>query len=316
MTVLSGNEVSLDIGKLQGVAVGALYDVFPRDSGSIELDSVAHLQARVAQVSPSQSNAVLISGNLNINHDREWCAVLRQWALPVQKFVEFITIDTGLQSEFKSKLERYPGLTLGNSGKSDFTVRVDGEQTYEVLQNGVRLPRLPRISIHDKSSTDKLVYILGHVARFQALQQLCHIPRTGHIQTKNLILNISSSLAATQGADDSISVEEGEEVEVSQGDRGPGAVHLSLYCFTASWGIRRLDTGEKEGRLSSLTGPGINPLPDLEISLEIPPKCHPDDPSDITDVFTMFASSTGHVSWDEICLSSLPVNGSLDKVSS
>ncbi|OAQ65590.1 caspase domain-containing protein [Purpureocillium lilacinum] len=109
------------------------------------------------------------------------------------------------------------------------------------------------------------------------------------------------------------SVEEGEEVGVSQGYDGPGAVHLSLYCFTASWGIRKLDPSHKEGRVSNLTGPGITPLSDLAMPMEIPPKSRPDDPSAITDIFTMFASSADHVSWDEICLSSLPVNGALDK---
>jgi len=313
VTVLSGNEVSLDIGKLQGVAVGALYDVFPSDSGFIQQDGVPQLQARVTQVSPFQATAVLMSGSLNTDDGREWCAVLRQWALPAQKFVEFFTSDTDLQAEVKNKVERCPGLTLGNTGKIDFAVRIDGEQTYEILQNGARLPRLPRISIHDKSGTDKLAYVLSHVARFQALRQLHDMPRTGHIQTKNLILNISSPLEAAQGADDSISVEEGKEVGVSQGYGGPGAVHLSLYCFTASWGIRKLDPSHKEGRVSNLTGPGITPLSDLAMPMEIPPKSRPDDPSAITDIFTMFASSADHVSWDEICLSSLPVNGSLDK---
>ncbi|KAK4233731.1 caspase domain-containing protein [Achaetomium macrosporum] len=316
VTAIRVSEIDLDVGSVQGVAVGALYDIFPRGFDSNLDEGDLRLQAKVASVSLFQSTAVLLPGSSIANDGREWFAVLRQWALPNTSRVKFVTTDQTLHNKLKAKLEMYPGLELIEGVTNDvaFTVKVDRERTYEILQDGHRLPRLPRISVSDDSGVDKLAYTLSHVSRFLALRKLVEEPPR-HLQLEKFRFEIKSDLSSapnTSNAD--ISVQDGDTLDVSLTYDGPlPVVYASLFCFKASWGISKLDPSLDEGQVSHPAIPGI-PISELEMTMEVPDKSRADDPTDITDVFVVFVSAAEHVSWDEICLDSLPVDGTIGKL--
>ncbi|KAK0735984.1 caspase domain-containing protein [Apiosordaria backusii] len=106
------SEINLDVGSVQGVAVGALYDIFPRGFDSNLEEGGLRLQAKVASISLFQSTAVLLPRGFIADNGREWFAVLRQWALPNTSKVKFVTTDQTLHTKLKAKLEKYPGLEL------------------------------------------------------------------------------------------------------------------------------------------------------------------------------------------------------------
>ena len=309
-------EIDLDVGSVQGVVVGALYDIFQRPFDSDYEEDDLWLQAKVTSVSLFQSTAVLLHGRLIADDGREWFAVLRQWALPNTSKVSFLTGDQELHAKLKNKLAAYLGLELIEAATSDvdFTVKVDRECTYEIFQDGFRLPRLPRISANDESGIEKLAYTLSHIARYQALRKLVQQPSKG-LQPGHFQLDISPDPSSMSNASkDDIIVEEGAKLGVSLTYKGPlQVVFGSLFCFTASWGISKIDPGVEEGQLSNLGTPSIS-ISDLEMTMEIPDKSRDDDPSDITDVFVMLASTVDHISWDEICLDSLPVDGTVGEL--
>lgn len=313
---IRGSEIELDVGSAQGVAVGALYDVFPRGFGSNLGEDDTRLQATVARVSLFQSTAVLLPGSSIANDGREWFAVLRQWALPNTLKARFMTSDQALLAKLEAELEKYPGIELSDDTKGDasFTVKIDQERTYEIFQDGLRLPRLPRISVSDVSGIDKLAYTLSHVARFQALRKLVENPPR-HLRAEKFRFEITSDqYLAPNTANADILVQDGSVLGVSLTyDDPPRVVYASLFCFKASWGITKLDPSLDEGQVSHPGTPGI-PISELEMTMEIPDKSRADDPTEITDVFVVFVSTADHVSWDEICLDSLPLDGTVGKL--
>lgn len=82
---------------------------------------------------------------------------------------------------------------------------------------------------------------------------------------------------------------------------------VSLYCFTASWGILKLDPSVRSGQPANAALAG-RPVEDYNTVMEIPPKGRPDDPDDIEDEFIVFADNAPP-SWADICLPSRCLDG-------
>ncbi|KAK0735983.1 hypothetical protein B0T21DRAFT_348108 [Apiosordaria backusii] len=122
---------------------------------------------------------------------------------------------------------------------------------------------------------------------------------------------MSSALNITNA---DISVQDGSILDVSLIYDSPLlVVYASLFCFKASWGISKLNPSLDEGQVSYPATPGL-PILELEVEMKIPDKGYAGDSADITNVFVVFASTADHVSWDEICLDSLPVDGTIGKL--
>lgn len=328
VTANGGSEIHFDVGSAQGVAVGALYDVLTRSPKHSYLYYYSTLdaggpplQARVTEVSLFRSTATLApSGSWAAADGRKLFAARRRWALPNARSVTLATDDVALRAKLGRELESYTGLRLGDDGMADehsFAIEIDQEEnTYEIFQAGTRLPRLPRIYVDDTRRVEKLARILWHVGRFQALRQLSDIPWRGHLKEEDFALDISSSVhTATSSAGSTSSTGntaansvitdaiENEKILVSLSYGGQSNAYVSLYCFTSSWGILKVDPQTEEGKPSSPIWPNI-PI-ELDMTMKISPKTRLDDPLDVTDTFMAFVSSSPDISWDEICMRSV-----------
>ncbi|RYP69874.1 hypothetical protein DL771_005817 [Monosporascus sp. 5C6A] len=329
-----GGEIDLGVGEVQGVAVGALYDIF-RDMDHDDNNSIQVMRrAQVTHTSLFKSTAMLLPGSSieELDDGRDWVAVLRQWALPNAVGVRFITKDQVLVAKLEAQLQKYPGLELINnsdSATSDdtraaaFTVTIGQGCTYEVFQAGLRLPHLPSISVvSNEFGIDKLAYVLSHVSRFQALRKLVENTKSSppwqpQAEADKFMLEIKSSTdpsktimeTTSAPAYGSVQAEEGGKLDISLTYDGSfPTIYGSLFCFDATWGISKLHPSVEAGRVSE---PGVPGYPFLEVTLEmvIPNKSSNDITTSVTDVLVAFVSTAEHVSWDEICLGPLPVDG-------
>lgn len=143
----------------------------------------------------------------------------------------------GPAEEPKGRAGEDAGLCLAidrkKPGDGDLAVKVDGENTYEITQKDVRLPRLPKISVSDRSWAEKLARVLSQVARYQALaRQYTDAAPSQKLPLGHFQLETSPD-----------TVKDGKDVSFSLTYSGAMSAPLwvSVYCFTASWGVVKVD---------------------------------------------------------------------------
>lgn len=290
--------VKIDIGRAQGVVVGAVYDVVPPDTLTIDTVPLP-LQIRViSNVGTFESTAELVSqvttDTWPVGETRD--ATLRQWALPRDVGVHLATgnvEDTALLSD---ELVEKPGLVLGSGSpsKRDFVISLDGDHL-QILQDGNSLPRLPKISYADPSWPTQLIRVLSHVSRFQALIELYDTwPNNSRLPRDQFnFVSIPDQ------------VKDGEKVNLTlRYDGRMSPLWISLYCFSASWSISKI--WPLSGTAAEKT---YEPhMFNKNIIMSVPSKWRESDPGRIEDHFYMFvsASSDGQIpSWGNMCLPSL-----------
>lgn len=306
--------IDLDVGSAQGVAVGAVYDIFPPD-GTIMDGQSAICQATVSNAPRNSFSSTARLDSQDVDVNMGYRAVLRRWALPYSILVRFEPEDTERQLAFEHEFSQLSP-TICRNHVASFLVMVDEANTYEIIQDGIRLPRLPRISTDDPTGIRKLAYILSHVARYQALMNLLYSTPTPHISPSHLDIQVSSdSLGPLAEEDGSFRLPEGDGMTLDLTYNGSlESIWVSAFCFTASWGISREYPAPEMSRNAHKFHCGRTTQL-FETEFHIPPKSRTDDPPYITDKFVIFASSgEDAVSWDEICLPSLPSHGFSDEL--
>lgn len=295
----SGDLVKLDVGEAQGVVAGAVYDVAPTGGWTTDKPP-PYPQVRVtSRVEAFESWAELVDeASLESWPQNETRAAnLHQWALPTEVRIH---IDPGTNvdsSILRDELAARPGLVLGHGSPSgrDFVISLDRDNTFVIRQDGKLLPRLPTISKITSAWSAELVRVLSHVSRFQALQDLYQsLPNHSRLPQTDFELVSRPE-----------QVVDGEQVNLKLTYNRPmSSLWVSLYCFSASWGIKKLwppsGIAAEEADESELF--------DENITMTIPSKWRNSDPDAIEDQFFLFVSTSGATqipSWGNICLPSL-----------
>jgi hypothetical protein len=292
--------IHLDVGRAQGVVSGAQYDVFD-DDVDVQLpnSSSSSIRATVTTVSES-SCAATLSGDLP--PVGTWVAALRYWALPQPVYVDFEPEDGNVRRQLEEELNTTPNLHLCDSTieatDCELSVRVDTTQHYEILQDGRRLPLLPRISVNSSSAIRRLGYVLSHVARFQALQRLYQAQASQKLPRRDFEFGATPT-----------ELEHDQTTTISLTYKGTyfPSLWTSIYCFSASWEILQLDPDANSGDVALMALPDNPILHTTSMCFEEKDKTHPDDPDEVTDLFVVFVSSgqMSQMSWMDICLPSL-----------
>jgi hypothetical protein len=295
-----GQTIDLDIGAAQGVASGALYDLTRNNEEFKPGQDELRLQARVTEVREFTSTAELQDNNEEVGLG--WLVVLRRWAFDPPVSIKFLPDQESTRAALDRELHGTPGLALTTNPKVEgaITIQVGGDDSYEILWSGRRLSRLPRISLKDEFASKKLAYVVSHVARFHALRDHFLRQTSQYLREADFCFSVQP-----QEVEDEASVTVCLEYKGQVYER----VWCSLVCFTASWGVVKLDPKPEFGKVANEARRG-RPLEAYETDMAIPPKSRPDDPDDIEDTFVVFVSSgdSRPVSWGDICLPSLPVD--------
>ena len=300
-THITGGYISIDIGDAQGVVPGALYDVTP----ALGVAVGSALQVEVKTIERFRSSAQLVGKDAvpAWPEGETRIATLRQWALPGQVLVYLDAGAVVYRDQLSEEFRKTPGLQLGDGQwtERDLVVRLDDEGGYEIFQNNRPLPRLLRIPVSD---TATLAQVLGHIARFKALLVKYYRSASSQkLRRDNFTLTPSPE-----------TVIDGEDVELTLTYTGSASsLWVSVYNFTASWGIQKIDpdSGTAATHFSSCDGNTYA----IEVPMTIPRKSRDSDPDGIEDHFFFFVSTVppGQAvpSWGDICLPSLRTDESI-----
>ncbi|EPS39708.1 hypothetical protein H072_6503 [Dactylellina haptotyla CBS 200.50] len=319
-------EVVLDVGWAQGVSVGAVYDVYPKDQVNVP-DWVPKIHAKVAdspENSAFRSTAELIFDQRDqdsvLEIEKGGAIVLRDWALPSKTLVA-VSFPEGHHAEaeqrmndLKLTLEKTVGLifqSTGATGKTAFVIVIK-RHDIEIYEGGKRIPRLPKIPTNDKDWIVKVSYLLNHVARFRALNEI-----------KNDMIDLEDSLdrnwvtfqvartdykggIVKSGSGKKLQVQEHTELEFTftLSDKSPlDHVYLGVYAFSPSWSVQKVHPGPGQPLIKVRRGTTET----FWLQPEIPLASTADDPEIVEDTVKAFVC-TSQETWEEIELPDLPVN--------
>ncbi|OTB07902.1 hypothetical protein M426DRAFT_8119 [Hypoxylon sp. CI-4A] len=299
-----GDTIELEVGRAQGVAIGALYELFPSDFAFVPGSKRALVQAQVVDVQMFKSIAQLVPNGRIVDAEKVaegWRALLRRWAFNTPVQVKFESSDASARAQLSHELRQTQGLLLSEED-GGFSIRTDKDRAhYEIYYKGERLRGLPRVSLNAKSAAQQLAYVVSHIARFQALRDLASLPSSQYFPARKFNLKVEPQEIA-----------DGEDVKVSIHSKISGPAWVSLFCFTASWGIVKVDPDPSTGQAANEIDEW-SPVESI-LTMEIPKHRRPDHPrrsQKIEDVFVVFASSRNQpaVSWGDICLPPLSPTG-------
>ncbi|KAB5576046.1 caspase domain-containing protein [Coniochaeta sp. 2T2.1] len=299
VTKRQGQTIEIGVGVAQGVAPGALYDLMPNNASFSP--GQAGPQARVTKIGEFTSTAELQGDSPDVGP--EWLAVLHTWAFDPPKSVWFAPTDQELtRLALESSLQEIPGLVLitGPGTGNCIEIHAGESGNYELLQHGQRLTRIPSISLKDEFAGRKLAYIVSHVHRFQALRDLALRPTSQYLREADFSFTVEP---------DSVAADDKVYVNVTYTGRSYARVWTSLFCFTASYGVVKLDPEPDKGQIANEARRGIA-IEEFWTDMQVPPRARPDDPDEVEDTFALFVSSGdgGPISWGDICLPSLPAD--------
>ncbi|PVH71736.1 hypothetical protein DL98DRAFT_93299 [Cadophora sp. DSE1049] len=306
VSTVSG-EIRLHVGSAQGVAVGAIYDIYPPDC-DIQHEKVFSLALQAKVTMPYQFySTVQLDGpqsTAGSNVRSGSLGVLRAWALHNPVFVNFVPENAYLKRLLEMEMQRVPNLRLhdGSSAQPTLTVTTDNADNFEIDKYGIRLERLPTVSINDKLAIPRLIHVLRHVTRYSDIQGMWDRPRTCIVVEEDFDIrptNDSEMPRMTNGIR-RFTLVEGETLTLEFAYTGPlASVWVQFYELNASWGI--------EKKLEKLMYPKV-PEPPVAIVTTIPPKGRENDAEDVTDRYMIFISDNrDRRSWDEISLPCLPI---------
>lgn len=327
-----GNYVELDVGRAQGVAAGAIYDVYPEtwdiEWGSTTDDlgpqNISPPQVRVDTVLDFQCKAILLAQDdatpENTVVETGSRAVLQTWALGSDIYVQFDCPPSRpnveeFRNSLRMEIENTPGLHLCTDDaatRKAFIVSINQHQHFEFHdEKGVRLSRLPKISLEDAEGSKKLAHILRHLARFQAIQGLQNSNPQSSLSPANFTFELldTNEKPLPKASSGKYEIEEGQAITISfVNNKLLKPVHVAFFSLNATWGIEKLSP---QGGQPSEEAFGHNPVR-CTVEMEIPGKASEDDPSEIDDTIKACVyAGEPPLSWDELALPNLPLEVSL-----
>lgn len=188
-------------------------------------------------------------------------------------------------------------------------------ELHQVLESGQtqRLHRVPEDPRDEPGAIRKVAYIIRHVTRYQAIQRTPTLsPGISQLGSDDFILeywDLVKQQDLEQKPDRVYLATEGVKFRFKLTYREtPESVWVVILALDADWGIHtvfpRHGSPHEMRATRSLT---------RSLGMEIPPKCVPEDPSEVTDQFVVFACAVderGPPSWEEILMPALPVQSS------
>jgi hypothetical protein len=261
-------EYILAAGKAQGVAPGAIYELLPEGwEASTEVASGPSerrpLQVRVKEVFDLRSKAAAVSEGdiphidklIGLGHH----AMRHKWALPTKTYVDIgidnpRTVDQAYLDEFraslKKELESTPNLLLKTHEivkQEDIKLIMYENRTVEIRSKGGQpLVGLPRISLRDSGATGRLVDVLNHTARFQAIKEL----RYGRPTALHLLAQDRFRFGAYDSEGEPVSKNDAGQYMATHGQRlnlvfepteGSEPLYVSVFDLAAeSWAVTKM----------------------------------------------------------------------------
>jgi len=211
-----------------------------------------------------------------------------------------------LNKWLKIAVEQTPNLRLhkGSSDKPTLTVTTDTCKNFEIWEYGVRLERLPCISLDEELAIPKLAHVLRHISRYRDIQDIWTRPRASTVGEDDFDLCTANESQRAETIDEleRFTIVEGETLPLRFIYKGSlGSVWVQAYELNSSWGIEKKFEAQMFRDVPE-------PEDFLEISTEIPPKGREDDANETTDRYMIFISDgRDKHSWDEVLLRCLPV---------
>ncbi|KAK6524475.1 hypothetical protein TWF281_011383 [Arthrobotrys megalospora] len=312
--------IELDIGRAQGVEVGAIYNIYPTNAAIGAGASATPLEAYIIEVSEDslfQSTAQFLTNSKRPTPaNKEYsAAVLRTWALPdTYVSISLPDIRSCEADNLVAEIEQTPGLCPQinkTTNETTFAVAIDQCNKFEILTDGKQLPRVPKLSSKDEKWIQKLSYLLSHLARFRALEA---IPKG--IPNQLLSSNCFSFTVTTRGPlprpiryyDGRYHAPGGQELIISfkLTENYPyESCYVSFYGFSSSWGIQKLYPGPGQtARKTHKLGKER-----FKVVMEAPHEGTEGDSFDIEDTIRAYIS-TKETSWEEHSLPDLPIEAS------
>ncbi|KAK6337164.1 hypothetical protein TWF718_009948 [Orbilia javanica] len=329
--------VDLDIGSAQGVAIGAIYDVFPAEENVI-MGSISSVRAQVTEISPTNP----FRCRAKLQCDPEDCdaaerikkggvALLRTWCLHLDTFADISLLRLRLPKDqverFESKIRQTAGLFLDSDPERpddkecDFKIVLNDENFFEVhlLENEQYrvMPRVPGVQKDEEDWESKLAHVISQLARFQDIKSIKNDGADASLKSEWFSFSVEPSDEGYAVGEDLFSQNpEDPNAFRAQEDLGLRfslkmrpeceykSVYVSFYDFDASWGISKLHPGP--GQFSEVTKDRSVEFP---LAMMIPAPCTDRDPDEIVDTIRVFVS-TSRTSWDEITLPELPADTS------
>jgi hypothetical protein len=315
--------IALDVGRVQGVAVGAVYEIESKswdasNSSAVTTSSMhgGRLQrVRVSKVSEFSSIAELISNDDNPPSQAIFNlgtrAVLHTWALPLKTLVKLhlprLPESESIRNALRAEVEKTPGLLLGKADPT-LIVSCDREGIFKVRnEKGDTLHGIPKISSSSENSIQKLGHVVRHLARFQAIEQRQYggARDTQSIPALLFELQDDNGIPLPKGPSGIYRVVEKLEVIVMFRSSGSTSlpVHVALFNLTPTWGILKIYPagGQPTEALHS------NIPITLTMNVEIPPSL-PNGP--IIDVIRAYVYvGNDPPDWGELELADLPADG-------
>ncbi|KAK6511197.1 hypothetical protein TWF481_000118 [Arthrobotrys musiformis] len=318
------DEIELDIGKAQGVSVGAVYHVYTEALGA-GIVNLSRLQAHivetpddsifrsVAQISVKDLQEGEDPGRVYMEVGKGSTAVLQTWGLPSDVYVQ-VTLPDNYMQEFyleglRAELEQTPGIFLQTEGDAFdepfFTVTTNDFNELEIRREGKPVPRIPIVSIEDREWIQKLSFLICHLARFEALSR-----QQTEFVTEPLPPHWFTFTAKAKGLEPIRECEEAYHVKGGQklivsfqlNDSCPlESAYVSFYTFSSAWGIHKIHPGpgQNSTKLSKRRverfGIGVDPPPSTGEYL-----------GEIQDTIRAFIC-TSDISWEELMLPDLPL---------
>ncbi|GAW15107.1 hypothetical protein ANO14919_045160 [Xylariales sp. No.14919] len=333
----------VDVGAAQGVAVGAIYSVYPSSwclppSADVTTVSQRHNETavmipkiRIVKTFPFESDATLIDAGCVCEEMAPVTgslAVLDTWSLPSQQHVGFSLPPKNCSDKLKDTIEKLTKETreseifahcslidVNASHLCDFIVSIDdATERLEIRDSqDVRVSRVPAVSVDGEGAGAKILHILNHLARFKALQSLNYISPSTSLSTSQYVLEMlgpdGNPLEISNGV---YQARDNQDVTARFVNKSVERnVHVAIFMFNATWSLERMYP--EDGQPTAQVAPGEDQAATVDLTMCIPPeRAHPDDPPHARDLLRAYVYVGAHPpSWDELLLPDIPANADL-----
>ncbi|KAH8753009.1 hypothetical protein F5883DRAFT_651164 [Diaporthe sp. PMI_573] len=327
----NGTHIDLDVGRAQGVFVGATYYVIPFDYGTIQ-DHDMEMEARqgkIVKATVESAEDLFSKARLHqpLSKPPTHC-VLRDWALKDKTLVRLQNFPPSMhtRSALQNEIEKTHNLStlVDESDRRAVKFTVEARGLHYVInrhnpwtRTDTAIRGLPAIRLGDLQAGRKLGMIIRHVARYWEIQGLRPSPATGSPEQVNIIpaehIGIlvrgrksrwDREFQVHMGPDGVYPLIDGWEYDLKLSYTGTlNSAYIAVFAANTSWAIEKLQpdyrgTEQIEARTTIS-------IPRLEWNLDAN---IPEGHIEANDTLVLFISSHPEPLWDGIELEKLPAD--------
>ncbi|KAH7020467.1 caspase domain-containing protein [Ilyonectria destructans] len=325
--------LSVEVGAAQGVSVGAIYTVHPA-LGAAEQDPNIIPRIRIDSTSDFRSQATLI--DKNTSHEDVIAsgslAVLETWSLPSRQVIKLIPVADSpewnaddcirnILGQLEDEIKKLGGISTHPSNSDDCNI----EANYTIWVNigarqinigdggGNQLRRVPGISVDDALAIPKIVHIVRHVGRYNALKGY-QCPRSSSAFSPDdfrfkPIYEGGETLAQSSNVYKAI---KDEKIVIRFENIGSlQNIHVAIFMFNSSWGIEKLEPEGGQPMVQVVPGPQPHDVESFIMCIPKGSRKGVPDEADVIDLYRAYVYAGDQPpSWDELQLPNLPIDAS------